>query len=277
MTTTTNYLLTKPTVGGDADAWGGYLNTDMDTIDASLSGIAASLINGLTLSAAGSTATFGIAAGNAGDSSGRLMTLASAYTKTTSSWAVGSGTGALDTGAIANSTWYHVYIIKRVDTGVVDILVSLSASAPTMPTNYTLKRRIGAMKTDGSAQWIKFSQLNDDFLWDVPVQDISNVTPGATTAFSVTLTVPTGIKVGAVFSCTLSDSANVGINFSSLDVSDQAAAGTGVVTLLGSTAIAGVIQGLRTNTSAQVRARVTTVTAVYWVSTRGWIDPRGKF
>ena len=48
-----------------------------------------------------------------------LLSLASAYTKTTSAWGVGTGNGSLDTGSIANSTWYHVYLIKRVDTGVV--------------------------------------------------------------------------------------------------------------------------------------------------------------
>jgi hypothetical protein len=96
-------------------------------------------LSGLTLSTAGASATFGIAAGAANDTaSGGMMTLASAYTKTTSSWVVGTGNGALDTGAIANSTWYHVYLIKRIDTGVVDILISGSATSPTMPTGYTL-------------------------------------------------------------------------------------------------------------------------------------------
>ena len=32
-TTTTNYNLNKPTVGGDTDAWGDLINTSMDTID----------------------------------------------------------------------------------------------------------------------------------------------------------------------------------------------------------------------------------------------------
>jgi len=36
MATTTNYGWTKPTVGGDAGAWGGELNTDLDGIDATV-------------------------------------------------------------------------------------------------------------------------------------------------------------------------------------------------------------------------------------------------
>jgi hypothetical protein len=65
-----------------------------------------------------------------------LITLASAITKNTNnSWAVGTGNGSLDTGAIANSTYYG-YLIQRSDTGVVDVLTSLSATSPTMPANY---------------------------------------------------------------------------------------------------------------------------------------------
>ena len=163
-------------------------------------GIAVTLpnyISGLTLSTAGSSATFGIAVGAATDTtSASTMRMSSAYTKTTSAWAVGTAAGSLDTGAIANSTWYHVWLIQRVDTGVVDVLISLSASAPTMPTNYTLKRRIGSMLTNGSAQWVRFFQNGDIFRWETPINDYSprDIT-GAASDITLTARVPTGVRV----------------------------------------------------------------------------------
>lgn len=270
MTGTTNLNLTKPTVGGDADAWGGELNTDLDTLDSHLQGT----IYGLTLSAAGSTATFGVAAGAASG-----MVLGSAYTKTASSWAVGTGNGSLDTGAIANSTWYHVWEIQRPDTGVTDILISLSTTSPTLPSNYTRQRRLGSMKTDGSAQWVKFKQYGDRFLWDVPVGDVVGSTSGGTTAGTMTLTVPTGVQVDALFNWRVqSSSGNTANNLvSSFDIADTAPS-TSVFTSLvpsGSAADSMALQ-IRTNTSAQVRWRFNNSDSTFWASTQGWVDRRGQ-
>jgi hypothetical protein len=158
---------------------------------------------GLTLSTAGSSATFGIAVGEAADSTAAvLMQLASAYTKTTAAWAVGSGNGSFDgTGSAPTTTtpnWYHVHLIRRADTGVVDVLVSLSATAPTLPANYTQFRRIGAMKTNASSQWIAFIQIGDQFLWSAPVGDVNAGSPG-TSLLNYGLTVPFGINVIATF------------------------------------------------------------------------------
>jgi len=125
-----------------------------------------------------------------------MMTLTAAITKTTGAWAVGSGNGGLDTGTVANSTWYHVYLIERPDTSVVDVLFSTSATAPTMPTGYTKKRRIGSILTDGSAHIIAFIQVGDRFQWSTPVADVNANNPG-TSAVTRTLTVPTGIIVEA--------------------------------------------------------------------------------
>lgn len=72
-----------------------------------------------------------------------LMQLASALTKQIdASWAVGNNAGGLDTGAVGNNTYYK-WLIQRSDTGVTDALLSLSSTAPTMPTNYDRKRLVG--------------------------------------------------------------------------------------------------------------------------------------
>jgi len=50
-TTTTNYSWNKPTVGGDEDAWGGYLNGNWDSVDTLLGGVTTAqfaVLNGLT-------------------------------------------------------------------------------------------------------------------------------------------------------------------------------------------------------------------------------------
>lgn len=79
-----------------------------------------------------------------------LLTLASGIIKTTSTWAVGTNAGALDTGSIAPSTGYHIYVVYNTSTLNTDILFSTSATAPTMPSGYTKRRRIGAFITDAS-------------------------------------------------------------------------------------------------------------------------------
>src|SRR3990167_7022302 len=48
----------------------------------------------------------------------RVFMTGSASTKRiTVAWAVGANQGCLDSGAVAASTWYHVFVIQRVDTG----------------------------------------------------------------------------------------------------------------------------------------------------------------
>lgn len=241
-------------------------------------------LRGLTLSAAGGTGTFGVAAGQAADDVGfDIMALGSAYTKTTGAWAVGTGNGSLDTGAIANNTWYHAFAIKRPDTSVVDFLTSLSPTAPTMPANYTLKRRIGAMKTDGSAQWIAFVQNGDEFQWKtIPTLDVNATDPG-TAAVLRTMTVPSGIIVQAMMNVNIA----IGVQGSGVFISDPAvndqapslSASPGVQ-LVNVTANSSVWSPVtcRTDTSARVRTRLTATdgSTGLRMNTAGWIDRRDR-
>jgi hypothetical protein len=238
-------------------------------------------IAGLTLSTAGSSATFGVAAGEAADSTtASLMQLASAVTKTTSAWAVGTGNGALDTGAIAVNTWYHVHLIKRVDTQIVDVLVSLSATAPTLPANYTLFRRIGSMKTNASSQWIGFIQTGDQFRWTAPLQDVAATNPG-TAAVTRILSVPLGAVVEVDIAVLLvTPATNYGL-ITSLAEPDNTPSGLVLnfgMSFAGGGQLGVSLRGVFTNTSAQVRSRLSASSAsdTLFVYTFGWIDRRGR-
>jgi hypothetical protein len=212
-----------------------------------------------------------------------MMTLASAYSKTTGAWAVGSGNGGLDTGSVAASTWYHVFVIMRPDTGVVDILFSTSATAPTLPTNYTHKRRIGSFKTNGSSQIIAFKQFEDNFYWSAPTQD-STTSPN-TTDTAYTLNVPTGVRVEPFFHVNGQAATNaVYGKFRSPDLETTGAStnDTGLATFgltaNGSTATrsTGAHHRLLTNTSGQVNIVFGGSLAAFDLRTYGWCDTRGR-
>lgn len=71
-----------------------------------------------------------------------------------------SGAGGLDTGSVANDTWYSVWVIMKND-GTVSAMLSTSATSPTMPSGYTFKVRVGWVRTNGSAQLYRTIQRGD--------------------------------------------------------------------------------------------------------------------
>lgn len=248
-----------------------------------LGAIERSYLAGLQMSTVGASSTMTIADGQATDSGQtHVITLASSTNKTTASWAVGSGNGCLDAGGIANATWYHFFVILRPDTGAVDVVCSLSPSSPVMPSNYTKKRRVGSGLTDGSAQWVLFSQDGDTVLWDAAVLDVNSTNPG-TGSVTTTLTVPTGIKVTAILNQVLVTGAG-GASACLLSAMDQAdaAASTSALPLANIYApVSGVMANrlqVRTNTSAQIRRRCSFSDAnvIHRLATIGYIDRRGR-
>jgi hypothetical protein len=241
-----------------------------------------SYLAGLTMSTSGPSTTFSVAAGEAVDSTSvDMMALASALSKTTAAWVVGAGLGALDTGVIAINTWYHAFLIKRTDTGVVDVLVSLSPSAPTLPPSYSLFRRIGSLRTNASSQWTLFIQLGDEFLWLTALVDMAAVACSATSALR-TLTVPTGVQVWAKGMATLFiTSAGTHALFYSPDMGTQASGAPAGFTSHYcniTNQIDAKDMTIRTNTSAQISVVSGSAAAgagTTWV-TYGWTDRRGR-
>jgi len=195
-------------------------------------------------------------------------------------WALGSGNGGLDSGSsLAASTWYHVYVIERTDTGVVDELCSTSATAPTLPTSYTKKRRIGSIKTDSSAHILAFTQNGDEFLWLSPPLDSSSTV--TTTAALYTLSVPAGVKVNALLTGSLYSSGGPIVTYlSSPDVNDLAPSYSTViqnfVQAAGGSYIGLGNLRIRTNTASQIRGRSNNIINAFFY-TQGWLDTRGRF
>lgn len=90
-----------------------------------------------------------IAAGQCHDSNGLgYLTL---QTPSTVSFAV-SGLGGLDAGVMAVSSLYHVFVIGDESGARPNAtLLSLSATAPLLPSRYSIFRRIGSVATNATA------------------------------------------------------------------------------------------------------------------------------
>lgn len=154
------------------------------------------LVSGLTCSnGTDSDHDIDIAVGLARDFGDAVtMILASSITKRIdASWVVGTNQGGLDTGTVASSTGYGIYLIRRSDTGVVDAIFSLDSSpagsSVTLPANYDQLRLIGAVITDGSANIRQFIHIGDYFALDDSFVDF-NATVNNATVTNVTLKVP---------------------------------------------------------------------------------------
>ncbi len=70
-----------------------------------------------------------------------------------------SGAGGLDTGSEASDTWYAVHVIGDT-TGVTApaAMLSLSATAPTLPTGYDVFRRVGWVRNKTDSDIRRFMQ-----------------------------------------------------------------------------------------------------------------------
>lgn len=241
---------------------------------------------GLGLSTAGASTTMSIAAGTCRDSTNTDWMSLNAFSKSTTAWGLGTATGGLDTGTIANSTWYHFFVIKRPDTGVVDVIISLSPTAPTLPANYTLFRRIGSGKTNGSGQWTAFTQDGDYFIWAASVLDISANNPGTAAVTRTLVSVPTGVNVEAHFQGILNNSGASGAvcYFSDLAQNDEVPDYASFTDLCAAGTAADQVRTaasrlrVRTNTSAQIRSRLhySDANITLYIRTLGWYDTRGR-
>jgi hypothetical protein len=222
-----------------------------------------------------------IAAGTCRDSAnGTTMTLSSAMVKRIdAAWAAESTNGGLFSGAVANTTWYHVFLIEKDSDRSVDAGFDTSLTAANIPAGYTEYRRIGSVLTDGSANIRNFIQHGDYFFYTSPILDIDDGATGVarnTAAVSAPLDVRT-LVIGAF---SLGDNAaDTLVYISCPDQTDIAPSTTATplghvwLSIASKYTLSSTL--VLTDTSSQISYR-TSADGSFKFSTYGYIDGRGK-
>ncbi len=254
-----------------------YTSTYVQAYVSSILSVPSGFLFGLELSTStsGGSSTFSVGAGKAANSTAASLITRAAISKTTSAWAVGNNQGSLDAGTIANNTWYHVYVIAKADLSVSDICISTNASVPTpLPTDYTLYRRIGTIRTDSSAKWRQFLQDGNNFY--IPAVTQFSLSGTASNDLR-TVDTPLGIKTTPILYGTAGGSASsayatVGSGLNSAIKTSVVFAGIGV-NAYGVTGPAA--PSLPTNNSSQLYFSYSNSGAVE-IFCSGWVDSRGR-
>ena len=98
-----------------------------------------------------------------------------------------SGANGLDTGSEASNTWYAIYVIGGGGNATASLL-SVSATSPTLPGTYTVQRRIGWVRNDGSSNFYEYdtqSTGRDRFvLWNEVETILELLTNGGATTYT---------------------------------------------------------------------------------------------
>lgn len=210
-----------------------------------------------------------------------------------------STTGALPTGVTAGTQYYVIATGltettfqfstsnggAAVNTSGTQSGVHTGLAGPKLPANYTYFKRIFSVVRTGAANK-PFVHNGDQVDWVTPVQDVLSTNPGTGTVIR-TLTVPTGLRIRPLMSVRGSGSVAAD-NPGSVYISDQLVTNSiPGTTFFNFAAYSGAAAALQLGVSindvycsrlAQVRSRVEVSTAatVLVITTKGYIDTRGK-
>lgn len=205
-------------------------------------------------------------------------------------WAAGNSQGMRYSGAAIANTTYHIWAVWKADGADPDYYATPNGSAATEAAaltllqaesggaNYIYAQRVWSIVRD-SGVIRPFTQMGNHCLWKTPL-NVYNANPGATTAFTITGKTPAGIKVLGQYSGYLSIGASgSSAYFSSLDQTDVAADGVSNAQMVAD-GVANIIVGggnilVRTNTSSQIRGRVSTAVTTR-LNEHGYFDERGR-
>lgn len=161
-------------------------------------------VNGMQMSPGTTTSLLSIATGQCRDSTNINDIKATA---TISISIAASGVNGLDTGAIAASTMYAVYVIGNSTANDPSVntdasgggffqpaqgLLSLSATTPLLPLGYDMFRRVGYILTTAGSVIAKFDQVGNNsqrwMYYDAPVVAVAATAHAGFTALNINVT-----------------------------------------------------------------------------------------
>lgn len=211
----------------------------------------------------------------------RITAIASNTSLTVEShFGTGSVTGSAYSrdGGKAPSTWYHLSLIRRSDTGVVDALYHVRWTPAALPTGYDARVYLGSVLTDASSNirqgtWVPCGMGHVEFRWQATILDV-NVTNQGTSAVTRTLSVPPGQKVFALANLTLLHASGGRAYVRCLDADDEAPSATAapLASILTTGGIA-YPQGeflIRTDASGQITTRSTVTSTTVRIASLGY-------
>ena len=184
----------------------------------------------------------------------------------------------VDVDALANSSFYAVFVIgDSTRNNDAACLLSLSATAPSLPSGYDMFRRIGWVLTNGSANVLQFWQNGLDqsrwMMYDVGISELSGGTSATYAEINLATSVPAqnGMVLfsAALTPTTAADKVNL-LPYGSV-------ASVGVAVLSG--AVGGVVQTAPVMVPVTLNAGVPTVqykvTGAVTLLTMGYADYLG--
>jgi len=144
-------------------------------------------LNGLKISNDGTTPDeiIDIAVGSCLDSTGVYQIEVDAALEVSN---IVSGIGGLDTGSVAANTLYKVYLVADpVKLQPVGAVISVSATAPSLPAGYSIFRLIGYVATDATSDfllgfWTAGNSSARLFMYDAP--QATTITAGGATSYT---------------------------------------------------------------------------------------------
>jgi len=207
----------------------------------------------------------------------------------TGGWVAGDGNSGVPTAAgfaAAADTWHYFALVGSdgtqdfgYDTSVTAVNLLADAAVQSALTATVYYRRIASFVSDATPVLTALTQIGDEFVWAVVVDEGPTAPDG--TAQTLALTVPTDVNVEAIFNVLFEDNTiDATLSIHRLDGDTSAPSkDNALANFIGPGGNDAVCQQMRmmTDTSSSVGYRSSEAIALWEVGTVGWVDSRGRY